>query len=191
MPPHDNNNDQYSISLRFTLKKESISGADLVFGNDFDHPIRDRLPPGFGTAFRIVKWLVDPGLEGDVYADMPYLYGPAGGSFATVWVGGKQDGKEDGEKEDEKGPGHHEDIGLYFEEGGNEEGMEVRKEKGVPETDAARRKHFLDERKKAEWMWEEGRLYGFDFFNPYLDFNGLSFLCLPHHLFLVSMRISL
>jgi Protein of unknown function (DUF1769) len=38
------------------MLKQGINGDDLVFGNDFDHPIRDRLPPGFGTAFKIVKW---------------------------------------------------------------------------------------------------------------------------------------
>ncbi|KAH8816492.1 hypothetical protein F5884DRAFT_725640 [Xylogone sp. PMI_703] len=169
LPTHAKNNDQYSICFRFSLKKP-ISGKDLVFGNDFDHPIRDRLPPGFGTAFRIVKWMVDPGLEGDVYADMPYLYGAAGGSFATVWVGSK--GDDDQEKEDNQGVGHHEEIGLVFEEGGDEEGLEVRRENGVPETDAAaRRKHFLDEQKKEAWEWEEGRTYGVDFYNPYLDFN--------------------
>jgi hypothetical protein len=55
LPPHAKNKDAYSISFRFTLK-QGINGNDLVFGNDFDHPIRDRLPPGFGTAFKIVKW---------------------------------------------------------------------------------------------------------------------------------------
>ncbi len=64
-----------------------ISAADLQFGNDFDHPIRDRLPPGFGTAMNIVRWWIDPGLEGDAYADMPYLYGPALSSFNAVHVG--------------------------------------------------------------------------------------------------------
>jgi hypothetical protein len=55
LPPHAKNKDAYSICFRFRLK-EDINGNDLVFGNDFDHPIRDRLPPGFGTAFKIVKW---------------------------------------------------------------------------------------------------------------------------------------
>jgi len=38
---------------------------------------------------RIVKWAIDPGLEGDVYADEPYLYGVAGSSFNVLRVGGK------------------------------------------------------------------------------------------------------
>ncbi|KAI9848767.1 MAG: hypothetical protein M1830_007272, partial [Pleopsidium flavum] len=75
--------DQYSIAFSF-LPKKSISGNALVFGNDFDHPIRDRLPPGFNTALKIVKWAIDPGLDGDVYADRPHLYGPALSSLNVV-----------------------------------------------------------------------------------------------------------
>ena len=136
----------------------------MVFGNDFDHPIRDRLPPGFSTAFKIVKWLVDPGLDGDVYADKPYLYGPAASSVNTLHVRGS--GKVDGE------PEH--DAGLVFTEGGDENGMDLRKEKGIPESEAARKKHFLNEENRKEWEWEAGKIYGCDFFNPYLDFNGKS-----------------
>jgi hypothetical protein len=134
-----------------------------VFGNDFDHPIRERLPPGFNYAFKIVKWVVDPGLDGDVYADKPYLYGPAASSVNTLHVAGK--GVVSGEAEH--------DAGLVFAEGGDNEGMEMRKEKGVPETEAARKKHFLNEDNRKEWQWEEGKFYGCDFFNPYLDFNGM------------------
>lgn len=59
-----------------------------------------------------------------------------------------------------------------FEEGGDEEGKEIREELGIPETEAARKKHFLNEEKRKEFDWEEGRTYGCDFYNPYLDFNG-------------------
>ena len=161
LPPHDKNKDQYSIAFKFS-PKSNINGDDLVFGNDFDHPIKDRLPPGFNYAFKIVKWVVDPGLDGDVYADKPYLYGPAASSVNTLHVSGK------GEIKSEAG---HE-AGLVFKEGGDAEGMELRKEKGVPEIEAARKKHFLNEDHRKQWEWEAGKVYGCDFFNPYLDFNG-------------------
>ena len=165
LPPHDKNKDQYSIAFKFS-PKSNINGDDLVFGNDFDHPIRDRLPPGFNYAFKIVKWVVDPGLDGDVYADQPYLYGPAASSVNTLHVAGK--GTVSGEAEH--------DAGLVFTEGGDHEGMKMRGEKGVPETEAARKKHFLTEDNRKEWEWEEGKVYGCDFFNPYLDFNSMSSL---------------
>jgi hypothetical protein len=112
-----------------------------------------------------VKWLVDPGLDGDVYAEKPYLYGPAASSINTLHIRGN--GKVDGQLEH--------DAGLVFTEGGDEDGVELRKEKGIPESEAARKKHFLNEENRKEWDWEAGKIYGCDFFNPYLDFNGRFF----------------
>ncbi len=136
---------------------DGVSGTDLQFGNDFDHAIRDRLPPGFGTAMNIVKWWIDPGLEGDPYADRPYLYGPALSSFNAVHVG-------HGEQDEDKG-------GLWFDEGGDDEGMEWRREIGVPDDSKQRVKWALKAGNKEKWTWEYGRTYGVDFFNPYFDFK--------------------
>jgi hypothetical protein len=181
--PHDYNQDQYSIAFRFTPKRppgvengkpatpasdsaegeadldrtEGISATDMQFGNDLDHPIRDRLPPGFGTAMNIAKWWIDPGLEGDAYADSPYLYGPALSSFNTVHIG---PGSFDAEQ-----------VGLRFEEGGDEEGLQARRELGVPDDSKGRMKWALKAENKERWVWEYGRTYGVDFFNPYLDFS--------------------
>jgi hypothetical protein len=167
--PHAYNRDQYSISFRFTPKKPSsgdaddapgIKATDLQFGNDFDHPIRDRLPPGFNTAMGIVRWWIDPGLDGDAYADKPYLYGPALSSFNTIHVG-------EGDFDEEKG-------GLWFEEGGDEDGLEAREEVGAPLTSKARMKWALRTDSKEKWVFEYGQTYGFDFFNPYLNFSDLA-----------------
>ncbi|KAI8220543.1 UPF0590 protein [Colletotrichum sp. SAR 10_99] len=164
--PHSSNNDQYSISFRFTPKKpegsseQGISAADLQFGNDFDHPIRDRLPPGFNTAMNIVKWWIDPGLEGDAYADTPYLYGPALSSFNVIHAGA-------GTYDEEKG-------GLWFEEGGDEDGLEMRETVGAPATSKERMKWALRKDSKEQWVFEYGKTYGMDFFNPYLDFSNLA-----------------
>jgi hypothetical protein len=166
--PHDKNKDQYSICFRFKLHK-SINGNDLVFGNDFDHPIRDRLPPGFSTAFKIVKWVVDPGLDGDVYAEKPYLYGPAASSVNTLFVGSGEDDSDSDSEDEEIG-----EEGMLIQEGGSEAGLELRREKGVPDSEAARKKYFLNEERRKEWDWEAGREYGCDFFNPYLDFNDFA-----------------
>jgi hypothetical protein len=122
-----------------------------VFGNDFDSPIRDRLPPGFNTAFKIVKWVIDPGLDGDVYSDTPHLYGPALSSLNVLRVGEKT----------EKLPEWHNEV---ITEGG---------ERGeVPMESAKRMKYFLNEEHRKAWTFEAGRVYEADFFNPYLDFNG-------------------
>lgn len=187
--PHAYNQDQYSISFRFTPKRSAatssssssssgvavngndkeeyeipngISGSDLQFGNDFDRPIRDKLPPGFGTALRIVQWWIDPGLQGDAYANRPYLYGPALSSFNVLHLGA-------GEHEAGKG-------GLWFEEGGDatQGGLQTREALGLPDTGKARMKWALADANKDRFVFEYGKTYGLDFFNPYLDFANLA-----------------
>ncbi|KAI3340764.1 hypothetical protein F4824DRAFT_400191 [Ustulina deusta] len=137
-----------------------ISGHDLQFGNDFDHPIRDRLPPGFSYAMNIVKWWIDPGLDGDPYADMPYLYGPGLSSFNSIHIGA-------GEHDPEKG-------GLYFEEGGDEAGLEARRAIGAPDGAKERKKWALANDSKEKWVFEYGKTYCVDFFNPYIDFKDFA-----------------
>jgi len=173
LEPHKTSNDRYSIAIRFTPKKSSdsssndtdgekqgIAGGDLQFGNDFDHPIRDKLPPGFSYAMNLVKWWIDPGLDGDAYADEPYLYGPGLSSFNALHVGG-------GEHDPAKG-------GLVIEEGGDEAGLEKREAVGAPGTAKERMKWALKPYAKDNWVYEYGQTYCFDFFNPYLDFNDFA-----------------
>lgn len=159
--PHTH--DKYSISFRLVPRKP-ISGSALVFGNDFDHPVRDRLPPGFGTAFNIFKWMIDPGVDGDVHADKPHLYGNALSSLNLLRVGEKVD--DSAKHEDNAG----QEIGIV--EGGEGDGEKFRKDRNVPGDAAARKKWYLGDGRTKEWEWEAGRVYWGDFFNPYLDFNG-------------------
>ncbi|KAL8700259.1 MAG: hypothetical protein Q9224_001047 [Gallowayella concinna] len=163
-PPHTH--DQYSISFSF-VPHRSINGASLVFGNDFEHPVRDRIPPGFSAAFKIVKWAIDPGLDGDVYADKPYLYGNALSSINVLSIGPKvgSEGLEAGKIVESE---HEEAI----TEGGFQGGQELRESLNIPGNAAARQKWFLGGHDRLEnWQWESDRLYKADFFNPYLDFN--------------------
>ncbi|KAI4282498.1 MAG: hypothetical protein L6R35_005398 [Caloplaca aegaea] len=164
-PPHTY--DQYSISFSF-IPHRTISGKSLVFGNDFEHPVRDRIPPGFDAAFGIVKWAIDPGLDGDVYADKPYLYGNALSSINILSVGPKVDEKD---SLDDLTSDTGKD-GVAITEGGFGGGQELREALNIPANAAARQKWFLGGHDRLEnWNWEEGRVYKADFFNPYLDFN--------------------
>ncbi|KAK5075954.1 hypothetical protein LTR51_001633 [Lithohypha guttulata] len=161
--------DQYSIAFSF-IPKVDIPGTDLVFGNDFDRPIRDRLPPGFNQALRIVRWWIDPGLEGDAYADQPYLYGPALSSWNYFKICDKivHDDKM-GDKDAWKIPNatsFHEEV---VEEGAEGDGEEARDESGLPADAAGRKKSHLE-----NFTFEKGRLYQSDFGNGYLDFNDFS-----------------
>ena len=166
--------DQYSISFCF-IPKQDIKGNDLVFGNDFERPIRDRLPPGFNQAFKIVKWWIDPGLDGDVYADKPYLYGPALSSWNYFRVGDQViDEAHIGDKEGWKMPNATSFHETVVEEGSDGTGSSVRESLTIPADAAARKKFFLTESNREAFTFQAGRLYQSDFGNPYLDFNDFS-----------------
>ncbi|KAF1923349.1 DUF1769-domain-containing protein [Didymella exigua CBS 183.55] len=170
-PPHTY--DRYSISFTFVPKRD-IRGDKLVFGNDFEHPIRDRLPPLFDKAFGIVKWWIDPGLEGDVYGDEPYLYGALLSSMNVLNDAKKDDAKKDDAKndKDEKTVEKEEKSdAVVYTEGASGSGTALRASHNIPATSAARQKFFLTESNRSSFTFEAGREYSCDFFNPYLDFN--------------------
>lgn len=149
--------DQYSLGFSFVPKRD-LPSLNTVWGNDLDHPVRDRIPPGFNTAFRIVKEFIDPGLSCDVYADEPWLYGPSLSCWFAFRIGDKvDDGKEF------PAPG-------VLREGADGSGQTLRDEHGLPENNEKRRKHFLDAGHRESFVFEKGRLYQGDFYNPYLDF---------------------
>lgn len=174
-------NDQYSLAISFVPKKR-ITGNDLVLGNDLDRPIRDRLPPGSSYAFKFIKWWVDPGLEGDIYADQPYIYGPCLSSWNYFRVCGKEEETENSEAE------IHEAV---VEEGGEGSGQAVRDELQIPEDNGLRQKFFLDEQKRKDFEFEPGRIYKADFGNPYIGFSGMiiSFLPSPHWTYYVESNM--
>lgn len=155
-------NDQYSLSFAINFK-HPVNGDSLLFGNDFDRPIRDRLPSGFKTALRLVKWAIDPSLDGDPYAEKPYLYSPGLASWNQFRIGPAN-------MKDHEVHALHEEV---LEEGAEGDGVEVRKFLGVPLSVDERRKFFRDEQTRKEFVFQPGRVYWVDFGNPYLVFSGL------------------
>jgi Protein of unknown function (DUF1769) len=151
------NGARFSIVFRLVPKK-NINGNALLLGNDFDEPIRDLLPPFFGTGLQIVKRLIDPGIDGDPHGDKPYLFGPLLSSANVMRIGGEL-------------PAGDEDVLAEGAEGDDAE--EERSKLEIPSEAAARQKWFLDEHKRKEFIFEKGTPYDFDFFNGYLDFNGM------------------
>lgn len=153
-------NDQYSICFSFT-PKQNINGNDLLFGNDFDKPLRNRLPPGFNAALRVVKWTIDPSLDGDAYADKPYLYSPALATWNYFRIGDKD------EKRDTLMEKDH-----VVEEGADGQGVEQRGQLKIPDAANERRKYFQKEDHRLSFEFESGRTYWADFGNQYLSFSG-------------------
>lgn len=149
------------------LHDADIPATDLVFGNDFEKPIRDKLPTGFGAAYRLLRWAIDPGLEGDVYAEHPYLYGPLVSSINVLRVGPK-----DGDLQEKKHSEGQEGDEVITEGADGEDAQEIRRRMGIPDDGARRMKFFLNKAHKEAFVFEKGRRYECDFFNGYLDFNG-------------------
>jgi hypothetical protein len=173
--------DQYSIAFSF-IPKVDLPGNDLIFGNNFDRPIRDRLPPGFNQAFKIAKWFVDPGLEGDPYSDKPYLYGPALSSWNILKIGEKifepeeqqPKAQRDGDPDAWRIPNAESFHEIIVEEGAEGSGAEVRSSLAIPPDSSGRKKHLLTQMHRENFTFEAGRLYQSDFGNPFLDFNDFS-----------------
>ncbi|KAL8280942.1 hypothetical protein RQP46_006621 [Phenoliferia psychrophenolica] len=64
----------FSIVIRGRFKEE-IKAAEVLWGNEWDKPIRDSLPYGTTAALKFVG-LVDPTLTHDLYADKPWALSP-------------------------------------------------------------------------------------------------------------------
>jgi hypothetical protein len=125
-----------------------------------------------------VKWWIDPGLDGDVQADEPYLYGALLSSINVLSIGGKSSKGSTGKDLEGRAQttGDMETCGsegeaIVYTEGAEGDGEQVRKDSHLPSTSAARQKYFLTEQHRKDFMFEAGREYKCDFFNPYLDFN--------------------
>ncbi|KAF2672132.1 DUF1769-domain-containing protein [Microthyrium microscopicum] len=170
---------RYSIGFTLVPKKD-LGGDDITLGNDFDKPIREYLPPLFGTALNIVKTMIDPGLDGDPYSDKPYLNGPLLSSVNIMRIGPEVEGEVevDGAEVLKEGASGKPD----------EEPSQKRAELGLPSAEGKRAKGFLKEDKRKKWTFEKGRRYDFDFFNGYLDFNDFA-LKLPMGLSFNLLRI--
>ncbi|KAF2263122.1 DUF1769-domain-containing protein, partial [Lojkania enalia] len=162
--------DRYSVGFSFVPKKD-IPGKDLVTGFDFDHSIRDRLPPGFKYAMKIVTTILDPGIYSDPYSDTPYLYGPALSSFFTFRIGEHIDHVS---AEDQLKSQLKQDAAGIIEEGADGSGSKIRQEHAIPLKASKRRKNFLNPQNLKNFTFEAGRLYQSDFFNPYLDFANFA-----------------
>lgn len=155
--------DLFSIGFSF-IPKKNIDSKSLVWGVDFDHPIRDQLPPGFDLAYKIAKTLVDPGMNCDAYCDRPWSYGPA----LSCWYAFRIGERRTPAKGDQTLTFSTQDA---IEEGADGEGRSVREKLCVPKNAKKRRKHFQYLTNREAFQLEKDRVYHADFYTPYFDPN--------------------
>jgi len=115
---------------------------------------------GFNAALRLVKWTLDPSIDGDAYADKPHLYSPALSCWNQLRTGER-------ESQLQKMNGDY-----IVREGADGEGVAIRNQLQIPDTSDARRKHFQTEANRQAFVFESGRSYMADFGNAYLSFSG-------------------
>ncbi|KAG9690427.1 hypothetical protein KCU95_g12584, partial [Aureobasidium melanogenum] len=150
-------NDTYSIAVSW-IPEEDIDANDLVWGIELINPIRDRIPGRFiTTAFNIVKGFVDSSLKCDPNADQPWLNGPVLCSTAITFSIGSKNTCE---------------IPAILAEGGLSDDSAIRKSHNIPTSESQRRKYFLDEKNRKDFVFEKGRCYAFDFHNGYIDWKN-------------------
>ncbi|KAF9290164.1 hypothetical protein BGZ68_007748 [Mortierella alpina] len=193
-PGGDNNLSSVQISCRF---KREWPGDQIVFGNQFEKPLR--LPPFSSIALRFIQY-IDPGLQADIYCDRPWAFSPLIATMNTVNVTGwhldkatKQKVEQEGQNKDKEHleselppwpspEGDHilEDTSLLFNKESERKaddsgGKEVLEEAKVPALDrSARRSYFAKPANLSNHRYRPDQVYGFDFFNPYLDFANFT-----------------
>ncbi|CAZ86071.1 unnamed protein product [Tuber melanosporum] len=106
----------------------------------------------FPLLFSAARW-IDPSLDADVYADEPWIFGPALASMSAISTSSPSSPP----CPEKKGGGGGEEVGGLVEDN------------GMGLTAKARRKHFLTERRRKEWVFEPGKVYEMEFSGPWLD----------------------
>jgi hypothetical protein len=110
-----------------------------------------------------VKEFIDPGLQCDAYAEEPWLYGPSLSCWFAFRIGENVEAGQDFPEPGEEN---------VTREGADGSGQEERDRLGLPENNEKRRKFFLDAKNRENFIFQKGRCYEADFYNPYLDFGN-------------------
>ncbi|KAK6340914.1 hypothetical protein TWF696_009227 [Orbilia brochopaga] len=177
--------DKYSLSiapLSFTPHAGAISGDDLVLANDFDRSISQSLPPGFSVAWRVARWVIDPGLDGDPWAEKPWMEGRVLSSVNVLDVGERNTTTTTSDTNANTVDGEIGGVGEnrvdILTEGLHKAPLDTddttQTQTQIPETGPARMKFFIAAENRRRFTFRPGEKYWLDFFNPYLDFNDFA-----------------
>ncbi|KAG0360840.1 hypothetical protein BG005_009804 [Podila minutissima] len=167
-----------SIQIQGRFKRE-WAGDQVVFGVQFDQPLR--LPPFSSLAFEFVKFF-DPGVEGDIEGEKPWVFSPLIVTMNTVSVSNWSSRVESEEPPQNRvlppwpsTRGQHivENTTILFND--NKQGevattdVDLGPSNPIATNASKRRSHFPKVENRTKLMFKPDQVFGFDFFNPILD----------------------
>jgi len=151
----------WSIQLQGRFKQDQLMD-DVVFGNIFDHPIRDSLPYGTALALKFVNF-IDPALEQDIYADKPWAWSPLISTMNRIAFHPSSSSEIPWNSSQAE-----EDITPLYSTSGKKEDVEYLKGNSD-----ARRKYFANKTNR-DGVIPKDTVFETDFCNGFIDFNTLS-----------------
>ncbi|KAN0061460.1 hypothetical protein ACQY0O_006307 [Thecaphora frezii] len=183
------------IQGRF-LSPSPISTDDLVFGNEFDRPIKDHLPYGTSVALQFVK-VVDPNLQHDLYAERPWAFSPYIATMGRVATHRLADDAKEAKGLDgwpafpspdnaDGGAQYLDDdvTSLFYKRDGefdtsiepDEDNVKNLRggEAGVEKAHEFRKRWFGSKQHRQKCNIDKDQVVTADFFNGFIDFNDLS-----------------
>ncbi|KDE05196.1 hypothetical protein MVLG_04437 [Microbotryum lychnidis-dioicae p1A1 Lamole] len=154
--------DTMSISFCGRFTEESLNADDVLWGNQWEQPIRDYLPYGTAAALKIAP-LIDPALTHDIYADRPWALSPL---LATMQHIQAEETDPSATIPDYTPGPVNEDISILFENEAN-----ATKLHGKPDQ---RRKWMANAEHRKLVKLNKKHLLTCDFSNGFIDFANLS-----------------
>lgn len=143
-------------NLRILIKfnpARPMNGSDLVFGNESLTPIKDYVPVSLlSTGLKFFSWWLNPSVKGDLYNNMPFLFGLALNSFTKIYA--EDHCMQKGDK-------------LYPLDDDTENLGDV-SSLDIPDHCTARSKYFSDTAKAAEFIFDQDHDYTFQFDTNYV-----------------------
>ncbi|RUP45234.1 hypothetical protein BC936DRAFT_148445 [Jimgerdemannia flammicorona] len=197
-----------NVSRRFSIQvegrfKRPVSGNDLFFGNDFDQPVK--VPKGANVGFRIAQ-MIDPAVFYDIRSEKPWIMSPVLCSMNVIDAWSPPSNTTAAQDESSAptisstsiatttdpstfssflGPWQPRvDDNLY--------NILKTREEDIPadnfnhQSARWRRNHFLSAEVRNSFVFSSDRVYAFEFYAPFMDFNtfhlrmGLSFDVAKH-----------
>ena len=158
--------------------KEEVSADDLIFGNEFDKPIKDHLPYGTSVALQFVK-LLDPNLEHDLYAQKPHAWSPYLATMPRIssQTVEKQADGFDGWPAFPLAPEAYveDDISSLIPEELAEKNKDtVANFKGIDKAHEYRQRFLGNKENRQQITIKPEQVVTADFFNGFIDFNDLT-----------------